>query len=109
MSKSTVAPKSVTAAAVREFFRADEKRMAALSPEARKTVAEGARGSLHTEAVEVHNKRRRSAQYVPGNSKAAVSKAKADASALREQARQAGFTVGKRGRLPKAFLDSLKG
>lgn len=109
MSKPTVAPKSVTAADVRAYFRADAKRMAALSEEAAKTVQENARGSISPEAIEVHNKRRRSAQYVPGNSKAAVTKAKADAEALREQARKAGFPVGARGPLPKAFLASLKG
>lgn len=109
MSKSTVAPKTVTAAAVREFFRADDKRMAALSPEARKSVEVGARGSLHAEAVAVHNKRRRSAQYTKGATKAVAAKQRTEAAALRAKAREAGFPVGARGRLPKAFLDTLKG
>lgn len=108
MSKPTVSPKTVTAANVREYFQSDEKRMAALSPEARKTVEKGARGSLHPEAVTLANKRRK-VQYVTGASKAAAGKAKAEAEALREQARKAGFPVGARGPLPKAFIASLKG
>lgn len=108
MSKSTTAPKSATAADVRAYFRADEKRVSALSPEARLTVRPGARGALHPEAVALHNKRRK-VKYAPGNSKAAASSEAARMAALREQAREAGFKVGKRGPLPKAFLAGLKG
>lgn len=104
MSKSTV-----TAREVREFFRADEKRLSALSPEARSTVEAGARGRLHPEAVEVHNKRRRTRQYTTGASKEAAAKAATEAKAAREAAAAAGFTVGKRGPLPKAFLAQSKG
>jgi len=105
--------KPVTAADVRNFFNADPKRLAALSPEARKTVeavdGKNPKGRLHREAVALHNKRRKSAQYVTGNSKALGETAKANADALREQAREAGFKVGKRGPLPKEFIASLKG
>lgn len=100
MSKSTV-----TAADVREFFRADEKRLARLSPEAAATVREGARGRLHPEAIKVHNSRRRTRQYVLGASGAAV--------AARKQARAdlaaKGVAVGKRGPLSKEALAVLKG
>lgn len=95
--------KVVTAREVREFFRADAKRMNALSPEARVTVAEGARGRLHPEAVKVHNTRRRTRQYVLGASKAeGVAKA-----ALRAKAAEAGIPVGKRGPLSKAAREVL--
>lgn len=104
MSKSTV-----TAAEVREFYRADEKRMARLSPEAQATVREGSRGRLHAEVVKDHNKSRRTRQYVSGASNAAKAEAVAQAQALRAQAAEAGFTVGKRGPLPKEFLATLKG
>lgn len=74
---------AVSAFAVREFFNADPKRLAALSPEARHTVEvrEGGkfpRGRLHREAVAVHNKRRK-VQYVQGTPKPvkAASKPKA--------------------------------
>lgn len=101
MSKPTV----VTAREVREFFRADEKRVSRLSPEAAATVAEGARGRLHPEAVKVHNARRRTRQYVLGASKAAVAKREAQREALRES----GVPVGKRGPLSKDALARLKG
>lgn len=104
MNKSTV-----TAAEVRSFFRADAKRLDALSPEARATVEDGARGRLHPEAVKVHNTRRRTRQYVTGASKEAAAKAESEAKAAREAAKAAGFTVGKRGPLPKAFLAQSKG
>lgn len=54
MNKSTV-----TAATVRSFFRGNEKRLHALSPEAQATVAEGARGRLHPEAVKSFNRGRK--------------------------------------------------
>lgn len=97
---------SVTAAQVREFYRADEKRLARLSDEARLTVLPGARGRLHPEVEQDHNSRRRNAVYVLGQTKAVSAQAKADAATLRAEAAKAGFTVGKRGPLPKAFLAS---
>lgn len=101
MSKST----TVTAREVREFFRADAKRLASLSPEAAATVREGARGRLHPEAVKVHNSRRRTRQYVLGASGAAK--------AARQQARidlaAKGVQVGRRGPLSKEALAVLKG
>jgi len=94
---------TVTATDLRNFYRADPKRMARLSPEAQRTVAEGARGRVHPEAVADHNKRRK-VQYVTGASGVARDAQKAQAKALRAEAARAGFTVGKRGPLPKAFL-----
>lgn len=104
MNKSTT---TVTAADVRAFFQADAKRLAVLSPEARKTVEQGARGRLHAEAVEVHNKRRRTRTYTLGASTVAAEAAKAEAAALRVAAAEAGVTVGKRGPLPKAAKQAL--
>ena len=98
---------TVTAADVRDFYRADEKRMARLSPEAQATVREGAKGRLHAEAVEDHNKRRRTRRYTLGASTVAASAAKAEAAALRVAAAEAGVTVGKRGPLPKAAKQAL--
>jgi hypothetical protein len=99
--------RTATAADLRSFFRADPKRMEALSPEAQVTVREGARGKVHPEAVALHNKRRRTVQYVTGATKATASAAKAEAQAQRAAAAKAGHTVGKRGPLPKAFRESL--
>lgn len=78
MTKSN-AP-AVSASQVREYFNADPKRLAALSPEARFTVEvrEGGkfpRGRLHRDAVAVHNKRRK-AQYVQGTPKPVKAAAK---------------------------------
>jgi hypothetical protein len=100
MSKPTV-----TAASLRAYFRADPKRVARLSAEAQVTVAEGARGKVHPEAVKVHN-RFRKVQYVQGASKDATAQAHEAAKALRAEAAAAGFPVGKRGPLPKGFLAS---
>ena len=90
----------VTAAALRAYFRADEKRIAVLSPEAQVTVREGARGKVHPEAVKVHNQRRK-VQYVTGSTKEAREASVQAAAALRA----ASGTVGKRGPLPKVFLE----
>lgn len=95
--------KTVTAAEVRNFFREDAKRLDALSPAARVTVAEGARGRLHPEAVKVHNTRRRTRQYVLGASKDAVAAQRG----LRAAAAEAGVSVGKRGPLSKAAREVL--
>lgn len=111
MTKTTTAPKSATAGDVRNYFNGDAKRLSALSPEARKTVealpgGKMPRGRLHKEAVALHNKRRK-VQYATGNTNAARTKAKADAVALREQAREAGFAVADKGRVPKAAVAAL--
>lgn len=100
MSKSTTV---VTAREVREFFRADAKRMTALKPEAQATVAEGARGRLHPQAIALHNSRRKTRQYVLGATKAAV----ATQRGLRAEAAKAGVPVGKRGPLSKAAKEAL--
>jgi len=101
MSKNTV-----TAADLRAYFNADAKRLAALSPEARKTVeynAEGKapRGRIHAEAVKVHNQRRK-VQYVTGATKAAVAAQKEQAQKHRADAKAAGLPVGTRGPLSNA-------
>lgn len=100
----------VTAAAVRAFFNADPKRLAALSPEARRTVEQvegkSPRGRLHPEAVAVHNKRRKVA-YVTGASNAADADAKAEALTLRVKAFESGEAVGARGPLSKAAKVAL--
>lgn len=103
-----------TAANVRNFFNADPKRLDALSPAARHTVevveGKSPRGRIHPEAVALHNRRKPKAKYVVAVSEGtqARAKAKADAAALRAKARKAGFEVKDRGRLPKAFTDTLK-
>ncbi len=104
-STSTVV-RTVTAREVRAYFAADPKRVEALPEAARVSVAEGARGRIHPAAVALHNKRRKVA-YSTGATKVSVARAKVAAAALRTQAAAAGFTVGDRGPLPKAFLDSL--
>ena len=105
MSKPTV-----TAAALRTFINADPKRLAALSPAARKTVeavdGKFPKGRIHKEAVAFHNKRRK-VQYVTGATKEAVAAAKDEAKGAREAAAQAGVTVGKRGPLSKAAKAAL--
>ena len=101
MASKTV--QTVTAATVREFFRADEKRIARLKdPKAAHTVAEGARGRLHPEVIAAYNKGRKpERQYVLGVGKTQ----KAEAAALREKAVAMG--AGKRGPLPKAVREAL--
>ena len=91
--------KTVTAATVRAYFRADEKRMAALkSDAARHTVAEGARGRLHPEVIKAYNaKRRTTARYAEG----ANAKVKEAAETNRKVLAEAGIEVGKRGPLSK--------
>lgn len=102
MSKSTAA-QVVTANTVREFFRADEKRVARLKDaKAAHTVADGARGRLHPEVIKAYNKGRKAdRQYVEGVGKVV----KADAQALRAKAVAAG--AGKRGPLPKGLAETL--
>lgn len=99
----------VTAADVRAYFRADEKRMNALPAEAQATVREGARGRLHPQAIKGFNsKRRQDRRYVLG----ASGKAKAEVKAQRETLAAQGVTVGKRGPLSKeakAVLAQSKG
>lgn len=109
MSTSTAArtARTVTTREVRDFYQAKPERMARLSPEARKTVEPGARGSLHPEVIADHNRVRRTVTYTPGATKVAAAESKARAKALRDAAQAAGFQVGRRGRLPKAFLDTL--
>jgi hypothetical protein len=107
------AKRTVTAAEVREFFNSKPERMNALSPEARATVERRSdgrmpRGRLSPEAADRHNKVRRGVQYVTGATGAAKAEQKAAAVALREQAAKSGYPVGKRGPLPKAFVESLK-
>ena len=98
MSKSTV-----TAADVREYFRADEKRMSALSEQAQRTVQAGARGKVSPEAIKKFNvKRRKDRRYVVGASSAVKAQAKAQRSALIEQG-----LAGKRGPLSKAAKAAL--
>lgn len=95
---------SVTAASVRSYFRAEAKRVDRLSPEAQATVAEGARGRLHPQAIkEFNSKRKAHRRYVLGATKADVT-AKA---AAREALRAQGVAVGKRGPLPKAAKVAL--
>lgn len=99
-----------TASTVRSFYRSNEKAFQRLSDAAKVTVEEGARGRLHPEVVTDYNKRRKATlRYETGATSAAATEAKSQAQALREAAAEAGFTVGKRGPLPKGFLDSLKG
>ena len=94
--------KTVTAADVRAFYRADEKRMARLSPEAQKTVAEGARGKVSPEAIKGFNsKRRTDRRYVVGVSRQAALAHRAEVQARREALRAQGVKVADRGRLPK--------
>ncbi len=87
-----------TAAQVRAYFRTNEARMSALSPEARKPVEVGARGLIHPAAVKAFNvKRRKNARYEVGASKAEVAAKRATREALRAQ----GIHVGKAGRLSR--------
>lgn len=95
-------PKSVTAAEVRSFYRADEKRLARLSDEARANVREGVRGRLHPEVIADHNKRRRTVTYTTGAGVAA-SRARSEARA----ALVAQGLAGARGPLSKAAKASL--
>ena len=106
MSKpSTLHP---TAADVRAFFRSNEKRLAALSPEARHTVegsdGKAPRGRLHAEVIKSYNKGRKpERQYVLGVGKSVTEQRKAD----REALRKAGIEVGKVGPLSNAAKDFL--
>jgi hypothetical protein len=116
MSKSTAAPKSITAANLRAYFNADPKRLALLDAadktgKARHTVefvnGKAPRGQVSPVAIAVNNKRRPTAQYVRGNSGVIAQKAKADAKALRSEAVAKGFKVGSRGPLPKDAMKAL--
>lgn len=98
MNKSSI----VTAAQVREFFRADEKRIARVSEDAAKTVRKGARGRLHPEVIEAYNKGRKAEKrYVSGATGTAQAQAKAEALALRVKAFDQNLAVGARGPLSK--------
>ena len=102
---------TVTTADLRAYFNADPKRLAALSPEARKTVekdSEGRspKGRVHPEARALHNQRRK-VQYVEGATATAKAAQRDAAKALRASAAAAGVTVGKRGPLPKAALAAV--
>ena len=105
MSKRTVSPVRPTAAQVREFARtATTKTFANLSPEAKHTIAEGARGRLHPEVIAAYNKGRKTErQYVLGRGK----EVKAEAEALRAKAVALG--AGKRGPIRKDVLAQVKG
>ena len=82
--------KPVVASTVRDFYRADEARMARLSPEAQATVREGAKGRLHAEAIRDFNaKRRPHRRYVLGAT-TATAKVTADQRALLRSAGLAG-------------------
>lgn len=95
-----------TAAQVRSYLRARPEKVAALSPEAQATVAEGARGRLHQDAVKVYNaKRAKSKRYVLGASKSAEAQRQAD----RARLRKAGLLgENARGPLSKAAKEFLK-
>lgn len=97
MSKSTV-----TAATVREFYRANAKRMGRLSEAAQATVAEGARGRLHPQVIKDYNRGRKNT-YALGAGKAVAAAREAERAALRE----AGVEVGKRGPLSAAAKVAL--
>lgn len=102
MAKATLS--APTAADVRALFRNDEKRLAALSPEAAATVQAGARGRLHPEAIKAFNKGRKAhRRYVLGATKASVAQRKAQ----REALVKAGVEVGKRGPLNAAAKEAL--
>lgn len=99
MSKSIV-----TARTVRDTIRGNEKVMATLSPEARKTVEPGARGRLHPEVVKAYNKPRRGdRRYVLGAGKVAKAKVQTDRQRAAEIAAVQGISMPKRGPLPKAL------
>ena len=88
MAKTAKAAQAVTAATVREFFRADEKRVARLkSDEARHTVHKGARGRLHPEVIAAYNKGRKpERQYALGAGKVAKAQAQERRAAVRGSA-----------------------
>lgn len=95
----------VTAATVRDYFRADAKRMGALSEAAQKTVTPGARGLLHPEAIKAFNgKRAKNRRYAVGNTKVKAGVTAEQRASLAE----AGIPVGKRGPLSKAAKAHLR-
>jgi len=101
--------KTLTAADVRAYFRAKPERLSALSEAAQHTVAEGARGKVHPDAIKAFNaKRRKDSRYVVGASKVVAEKSKADAQARRAALAAAGHKVGTRGPLPKALVATSK-
>lgn len=108
MSKSTKSTKSLPADAVRTWYadaRHGAKRLAALSPEGRISVAprgEGEkplRGRIGKEAAEHFNKTTVTGVYFTGNTKAAVADAMVEALTARVKAFEAGAAVGARGPL----------
>ena len=95
----------VTAAMVRAYFQGSPERLAVLSPEAQKTVREGARGRLHPQAVKAFNSKRKAhRRYTLGNTTVATSTRKAQRADLMAR----GLT-GARGPLSKAAKAALKG
>lgn len=100
--------KPVTAAFVRETLRNSPKRAADLSEQALHTIAEGARGKVHPEAIAAFNKGRKAdRRYTVGASKAQAAAQADAAAALRAEAKAAGVEVGARGPLPKAAKVAL--
>ena len=100
---------TVTAAALRSYYNADPKRMARLSPKARKTVeynekGQAPKGRVSPEAIA---KARGSVKaYKPGNTAEVAAKRAEVNAAARAKAAQAGYT-GKRGPLPLGFRPSI--
>lgn len=95
---------AVTAATVRDYFRAGAKRMGRLSPEAQATVKDGARGRLHAQAIkEFNSKRKPHRRYVLGATKAETARREQERLALRK----AGVAVGQRGPLSKEARAAL--
>lgn len=95
--------REVTAAEVREFYRTDPKRVARLSEAAARTVAPGARGRLHPEVEQDHNKRRRGVVYVLGPNTRDAQKARTEARA----ALVAKGLAGRRGPLSAKAKETL--
>lgn len=99
---------NVTAAYLRSDLRSKPNRTKGLSDAALATIAEGARGKVHPDAVRAFNKGRPAHRhYVVGATKAVTATAKAQAAAKREALAEAGVAVGKRGPLPKAAKQVL--
>jgi hypothetical protein len=101
MAKSTAPVQSIVAADVRTYFNANPKRLARLSPEARKTVeavdGKFPKGRLHPQAIKENNSSRPTRQYVPGATAAAKAARDANQKALR-----AAVGAKPKGPIPKA-------
>ena len=107
-----------TATEARVWLIAHPKTLARLSPAAQRTVVRDAQGNLpkgrlHGEAITLHNRSNRKAEYVLGSTgeanKAAVKAAQAARKAAQRKASRKGATVGARGPLPKAYAGTPKG